>query len=363
MEFKRSNPFALKNQALEEGWSLVQIFPWGKIVYQGMPELYDDTFFDSLMNDFQKQKSNYENLNPGHEFKVPFDYNHGLAMIDPNPEQGKAAGSIYALRKENGKGLFAKVKWTKPALEYIRNEEYLFVSPHWAFEEYNAETGMMKSPSLIAVALTNRPAFKTLPAIAASAQKRQQQPTKEGVHMREEIAKALGMVEKTDNEVIEKVKSLGAEVSQSTEKLKAAGLEIEKLKTSEAFLSEELKKANETLQKIKSEKEADDKANFDKEVVDTIAQVDKDGKFEVEADVRAAEMEALKTNASKYGIEFFRSQVAIISMRKPRIEVGKSIGLSSKAEKPTDVEKTKLVSNPETSLADYKEFKSKQGGK
>jgi len=75
-----------------------------------------------------------------------------------NPEENKNSGLIYDFTLEGNK-LFAWVLWTPKAEEYIRNKEYLWISPEFA-KDWKDEEGESHGFTCLGMALTNYPFLK-----------------------------------------------------------------------------------------------------------------------------------------------------------------------------------------------------------
>lgn len=56
--------------------------------------------------------------------------------------------------------LWAEIRWTEKALEYIRNEEFRYISPEFDLEFTDEGTGNIIGAALLAIGLTNRPFLK-----------------------------------------------------------------------------------------------------------------------------------------------------------------------------------------------------------
>lgn len=97
-------------------------------------------------------------------FEPPADYNHSIVGGgDGAPESGKRAGSVLELRHEDH-ALWARVRWTEQAREYMRRGEYLYLSPTVAYDLHTAE-GEDYEELLVAVALCNDPALHTIGSV------------------------------------------------------------------------------------------------------------------------------------------------------------------------------------------------------
>lgn len=95
---------------------------------------------------------NFKDHRPKSPTELVVDYEHqsgkGVEAI--------AAGWIKGLERVGGE-LFMNVSWTEAAAKRIRDREYRFISPEFAFHYVHKETGKDIGPTLLAAALTNRP--------------------------------------------------------------------------------------------------------------------------------------------------------------------------------------------------------------
>ena len=158
-----------------------------------------------------------EGVRPKAPTKLVVDYNHG-------DQSGRAAGWITDLEVRNGTELWAQVEWTEEAAEAIRRREYQFTSAEisWAYQD--KESGEDRGPTLLAMAITNRPFVEGMQPLALSEQVSHAldsldqakppaaapvanggRPPKENL-MEEQLRQLLGLDEKVD--VLEAVKTL-----------------------------------------------------------------------------------------------------------------------------------------------------------
>ena len=107
---------------------------------------------------------------------LPMDYNH--ASLSSDSEEAKASGWFLGLMLGDD-GLYADVRWTKKAAEYIEAKEYKYISPEFT-EAFVDEHGVeFEGPTLLAAALTNRPFLKGMaPAALSEKQKNKNKTTK-----------------------------------------------------------------------------------------------------------------------------------------------------------------------------------------
>lgn len=138
----------------------VQLMPDGYFKsHDGRPDdtdngawVMDETAFN-MLKVFAEQRSN----------DFHFDYEHQTLNADENGKEAPAAGWFNPTDLEYvpGEGLFAlNVKWTKKAAEYLRNDEYRFISPVF---HYGRDGRPVK---LRHFALTNEPAVDGMKQIA-----------------------------------------------------------------------------------------------------------------------------------------------------------------------------------------------------
>ena len=160
-------------------------------------------------------------------YRIPVDFNHASMG---NGAEGEAAGWVEddegALEtRNNGRELWARVKFNDETAEAIRAGKWRFVSPEWV------PSGQGQSGRLLAIALTNRPAFEDLTPIAAS--RGYLNPFNEEVVMTAaEIAQAVGEAVKTAmNPFVERIDKLESDrltASKDEEMNKAFNPHIER---------------------------------------------------------------------------------------------------------------------------------------
>lgn len=104
-----------------------------------------DEILDSMVRNFKE-------VAPKAPTEMVVDFEHqstkGVVAV--------AAGWVKDLVHQDG-GLFAIVEWTEEAAEMIRSDQYRFISPQFALEGEDKETGDKIGAELLSVALTNRP--------------------------------------------------------------------------------------------------------------------------------------------------------------------------------------------------------------
>lgn len=93
--------------------------------------------------------------------KLVVDYNHG-------DQSGRAAGWIMDLEVRNNSELWAQVEWTEEAAEAIRRREYQFTSAEISWAYRDKESGEDRGPTLLAMAITNRPFVEGMQPLALS---------------------------------------------------------------------------------------------------------------------------------------------------------------------------------------------------
>lgn len=101
--------------------------------------------------------------------EVPIDYNHLSIQPNPTPDQVIAAGWHEKLElSDDGKQLFAPVRWTPKAAAHIKAQEFRYISPTFAFDSIDPATGQNTGAMLMCSALTNYPFLKGMQPIALS---------------------------------------------------------------------------------------------------------------------------------------------------------------------------------------------------
>lgn len=104
----------------------------------------------------------------GHRIQVNFHHIGGATLNESAPlESTVAAGWMLDVELRDD-GPYALTKWTDRAREFIEKEELLYISPEFALDYQNRDTGKAQGPTLLGAALTNTPFLKELPAVAAS---------------------------------------------------------------------------------------------------------------------------------------------------------------------------------------------------
>lgn len=97
--------------------------------------------------------------------QISIDYDHSFKRGN-----GSLAAGWYekgSARVEDSGALTAEVDWTPAAAQKIRDREYRFISPEFSFAHQTMDGSRIQEPKLHATALTNRPFFTSMPAIAA----------------------------------------------------------------------------------------------------------------------------------------------------------------------------------------------------
>ena len=96
---------------------------------------------------------------------LPIDYEHQILHAIENGQPAPAAGWFKQLEWREGKGLFAvDVEWTEPAKAFIKNGEYRYVSPVFAWDRKTGEV-----TGLAMAAITNYPALDGMQRLTALA--------------------------------------------------------------------------------------------------------------------------------------------------------------------------------------------------
>lgn len=192
--------------------SWAQVLRTGRFVHPAYGE------FEVTPESLQNMAANFVNgVRPIPPTRLVVDYNHG-------DQNGRAAGWISAVEVRNGTELWAQVEWTDEAANAIRRREYQFTSAEFAWAYQDKGDGTDRGPTLLAMAITNRPFVEGLAPLALSEQVSQAmlgrqaaeppvaKPSADGgeapeeSEMEQQLRQLLGLDEKVD--VLEAVKAL-----------------------------------------------------------------------------------------------------------------------------------------------------------
>ena len=143
-----------------------------------------------------------------HKNPLPIDYEHQILHSQQNGKEAPSAGWMEYLYF-NPQGIFADVRWTDKAAEYIKNGEYRYISAVFAYDT----NGYVRK--IFHAALTNNPALDGMDEVmvAASVQLLNQQ--KEKPEMDKKLLAALCALfalkaDASEAEITEKVTALSA---------------------------------------------------------------------------------------------------------------------------------------------------------
>ncbi|EJP75718.1 phage protease [Campylobacter sp. FOBRC14] len=100
--------------------------------------------------DIQRMKENFDSR----KIDLVVDYEHQSLWGGEAPAAGWIT-EVWSAKDDSE--LWGKVKWTDRALEYIKNEEYRYLSPVFNFSAVDQKTGANIGVRLESVALTNTP--------------------------------------------------------------------------------------------------------------------------------------------------------------------------------------------------------------
>lgn len=152
MRHRSTSEVQMKFSFNEDAW--IHVTPMGEFPHAeaGVIQVVDDVCLKSIEKDFS-EKSSSENF-PG----LLVDFDHFSMDADKSSE---AAGWITGLRVD-GKGLWAKVRWTDEGKKSIEGGSYRLVSPVFPRPESCEDLGdtRIRPMSLLSVALTNDPNIK-----------------------------------------------------------------------------------------------------------------------------------------------------------------------------------------------------------
>lgn len=136
--------------------SWAQVLRTGRFVHPAYGE------FEVTPESLQNMAANFANgVRPVPPTRLVVDYNHG-------DQNGRAAGWISAVEVRNGTELWAQVEWTDEAASSIRRREYQFTSAEFAWAYQDKGDGTDRGPTLLAMAITNRPFVEGMAPLALS---------------------------------------------------------------------------------------------------------------------------------------------------------------------------------------------------
>lgn len=160
-------------------------------------------------------------------------YEHPPAS-ESDPEKTKSSGRIKKLFLKDG-ALYALIRWTEKAKEYIKNKEFTHVSP--AFQEsWTDEIGKKRGFTVRGLGLTNAPFLKQGQMAIALSDTDSILFTKQEDTMDQKIHEILEL--KEDGNVAEAVKELKDKAAKADEQVKNLTKATEKVKTLETQVKE-----------------------------------------------------------------------------------------------------------------------------
>ena len=153
----------------------IQVIPYGYTNTPIGPFDLDDAAAAAVMSAFAAQKN-----------QMVIDYEHQTLQGTEAP----AAGWISQLINKGADGIWAVVKWTDKARQYLANKEYRYVSP--VFQKRISDNKVLR---LINVALTNQPNIDGMVPLVNKAGDITTKINKEENFMWKELLKRLGLPE------------------------------------------------------------------------------------------------------------------------------------------------------------------------
>jgi phage I-like protein len=105
----------------------------------------------------------------GRDTKLLVDYEHKSLMAMFSGADSRAAGWADALEiraaADGSSELWARIEWTQPAADAIREREYRYTSPVFAWRTRDRVSGADLGTSVPSIALTNTPFLEELPEV------------------------------------------------------------------------------------------------------------------------------------------------------------------------------------------------------
>lgn len=186
--------------------SWIQVFKLGTFKHDTGDFVIDESFLDNIVK-------NFEGRQDGHG--IPIDYNHANLVDGPD---AIAAGWINDLEVREG-GLFAKVSWTPRAADFIKNDEFKFISPEFSVEGHEDEFGAeIDGPFLHAAALTNMPFLKGMDPVSLKGK-----PINGGKKMSDKIAKKLGLKDVDEKGILEALDTMLKDTEGTKKQIETLG--------------------------------------------------------------------------------------------------------------------------------------------
>lgn len=139
---------------------------------------------------------------------LPIDYEHQILHSQQNGKEAPSAGWMEYLYF-NPQGIFADVRWTDKAAEYIKNGEYRYISAVFAYDT----NGYVRK--IFHAALTNNPALDGMDEVMVAASMQLLNQQKEKPEMDKKLVEALCALfalkaDASEAEITEKVTALSA---------------------------------------------------------------------------------------------------------------------------------------------------------
>lgn len=229
-------PFRLRNEFEGAAQSWIQIFKKGKFSHPLYGEFEID---DKLLNNIVKNFETFQDRD------IMVDYNHGSGTA-ADPESTKAAGWLRDLRVKKD-GLYGLIDWTSPAVSYIKNGEFRYISPEWTDQYQDKRNGELVGPMLLAIALTNRPFLEGMaPVQLSEIPLHAKIKTHGGEPMKlvEDLKKRFGLAEDAADETvvkaIEQLESDSKSLSAAREEAAAANKKAAELLSGNEGLTKQL---------------------------------------------------------------------------------------------------------------------------
>ncbi|HEH9706074.1 TPA: phage protease [Pasteurella multocida] len=166
---------------------------------------------------------------------LPIDYEHQIIHSQKNGKEAPSAGWMEYLYF-TPQGIFADVRWTDKAAEYIKNGEYRYISAVFA---YDTEGYVRK---IFHAALTNTPALDGMDEamVAASVQLLNEEAQEMDKELLAMLCSLFGVASATETEIKEKVAALSQAKGESKVALSDVYSVLNDTEQSVAVLSEKV---------------------------------------------------------------------------------------------------------------------------
>lgn len=241
-------------------WHL--LFPMGATKYrEDFPRegiTFSREFCSKLVSNFKKSQANYQGAD---DYGLQVNYHHlgGFTVEAGAPMQNLVAAGWITDMELRAEGPYALIRYTERAREYIRADEFRYLSPEFFLDYADRSSGLSQGPTLAGAALTNDPFLKELPRVAASDTTTEvATATEEGAVMdKKKLCARLGLPENATDEQIEaKLAAMDSAAKKADEVQKTAAVQMSEVAGKVEKLSEVITSSNTRIATLETENKA-----------------------------------------------------------------------------------------------------------